>query len=246
MFMARGKYIVFAGMLALLMGGCASTPDETQMEMQAQQEAAKAAIEAAKAAVAEAKALGLAWRGTEGVLSQAQAAYDSGDYSKATRLANQARQEAETAINQYYLEKAKAMLAKAKGYGGLNREQASVLADAELAISNYEGKKAYDLLKGLLAELEAAVSTYKVISGDSLWRISGKDQIYGNPYQWPLIYKANRDQIKDADLIYPGQELSIQMNPSQADIDAAVNHAKTRGAWEVGVTEESDKAYLGL
>jgi hypothetical protein len=27
-------------------------------------------------------------------------------------------------------------------------------------------------------------------------------------------------------------------------VDAAVRHAKTRGAWSLGVTEESDKAYL--
>ena len=29
-----------------------------------------------------------------------------------------------------------------------------------------------------------------------------------------------------------------------SDIDAAVRHARTRGAWKLGVTEDSDKAYL--
>jgi len=88
--------------------------------------------------------------------------------------------------------------------------------------------------------------TYLVVRGDSLWKISGKPDIYNNPYQWPLIYKANRDKIKDADLIYPGQELAITRGNSQDDIDAAVNHAKNRGAWSLGVVEESDKAYLGM
>lgn len=93
------------------------------------------------------------------------------------------------------------------------------------------------------AEAEsAAMGSYEVNKGDHLWGISGKS--YGNPYNWPLIYKANSDKIKDADLIYPGQVLEIDSNPSDSDSAAAVNHAKTRGSWSIGVTEESDKAYL--
>ena len=88
----------------------------------------------------------------------------------------------------------------------------------------------------------AATDSYEVNQGDHLWGISGKS--YGNPYNWPLIYKANSDKIKDADLIYPGQVLDIDTNPSDADSAAAVNHAKTRGSWSIGVTEDSDTAYL--
>ncbi len=84
---------------------------------------------------------------------------------------------------------------------------------------------------------------YQVVEGDNLWNIAGKDSIYGNPYQWPLIYKANSNQIKDADLIYPGQYFYIP-NASGAEIDAAVQHAKTRGAWTIGETEASDMEYL--
>lgn len=87
--------------------------------------------------------------------------------------------------------------------------------------------------------------SYTVVSGDSLWDISAKSSVYGNPYQWPLIYKANSDQIKDADLIYPGQNLAIDTSPSDADVSAAIQHAKTRGSWTIGVVEDSDKAYLG-
>jgi len=87
-------------------------------------------------------------------------------------------------------------------------------------------------------------SVYTVDKGDSLWSIAGNSSVYGDPYQWPLIYKANRSQIKDADLIYPGQNLDIDRGASSADIDAAINHAKTRGAWAVGVAEDSDAAYL--
>ncbi len=92
---------------------------------------------------------------------------------------------------------------------------------------------------------ESGGETYSVVSGDHLWGIAAKPRIYGNPYQWPLIYKANADAIADADLIEPGQVLTIVRGSSSDDIDAAVRHAKTRGAWSLGVTEDSDKAYLG-
>ena len=87
-------------------------------------------------------------------------------------------------------------------------------------------------------------SSYEVSRGDHLWGISGKSSVYGNPYKWPLIYKANSNIIKDADLIHPGQVLDINVNPSDAESSAAINHAKTRGSWSIGVTEASDKAYL--
>jgi nucleoid-associated protein YgaU len=89
-----------------------------------------------------------------------------------------------------------------------------------------------------------ANDSYEVKRGDSLWGISGQPRIYGNPYAWPLIYKANSAKIKDADLIYPKQNFDINRSASAADVDAAVRHAKTRGAWKLGVVEASDKAYL--
>jgi len=85
-------------------------------------------------------------------------------------------------------------------------------------------------------------TAYEVNKGDHLWGISGNS--YGNPYKWPLIYKANSDKIKDADLIYPGQVFDIDSDPSDADSAAAISHAKSRGSWSLGTTEDSDKAYL--
>lgn len=44
---------------------------------------------------------------------------------------------------------------------------------------------------------------------DCLWNIAKKKSIYDNPFKWPTIYNANKDQIKDPNLIYPGQVLTI-------------------------------------
>lgn len=94
------------------------------------------------------------------------------------------------------------------------------------------------------AQPAPSTMSYNVVRGDHLWGISSKPSIYGNPYQWPLIFKANRDKIQDADLIEPGWVLTVEADPSQSDIDAAVLHAKTRGTWQLGVSEQSDTDYL--
>lgn len=144
---------------------------------------------------------------------------------------------------------------KAASVGGEWRDIGKILKKAKKALEAGDGAKCVKLANKArrqgeigyaqaLAEQTKMDNSYSVQKGDSLWKISGKDSVYGDPYQWPLIYKANRSQINDADLIYPGQDLSIDRSASSADVDAAIQHAKTRGAWAIGVTEESDKAYL--
>lgn len=44
---------------------------------------------------------------------------------------------------------------------------------------------------------------------ECLWRISAKKEVYNNPKEWRRIYEANKDQIKDPNVIYPGQKLKI-------------------------------------
>jgi nucleoid-associated protein YgaU len=49
--------------------------------------------------------------------------------------------------------------------------------------------------------------TITVKSGDSLSAIAKRE--LGDASQWRAIYEANRDQIKNPDLIYPGQVLTL-------------------------------------
>ena len=51
--------------------------------------------------------------------------------------------------------------------------------------------------------------TWKVYRGESLWRISSYPEVYGKGTEWPKIYRANQDQIKNPDLIFPNQILRI-------------------------------------
>lgn len=248
--------VVFALAFGLL-AGCATTPSEEQT-------AAEQAIAEAKAAVAESQAGGWPNAEAESLLSQAEEAYDAKDYAKATDLANKSKQY--VAASKAIFD-AKAAVAAAEAAGSSWRDTENLIGQAEKALSEGDTAKAIQLAnearrqaenalrqaeaeKARLASEAAATpaagadTSYTVSRGDSLWHISGKSSVYGNPYQWPLIYKANRSKIKDADLIYPGQQLTINRGASDADIRAAVNHAKTRGAWSLGVVEESDRAYL--
>ncbi len=66
-------------------------------------------------------------------------------------------------------------------------------------------------IKGLYREKK--IKSYTVgrwsETHDCLWNISGNTDIYGDPFQWPKIWQNNTDQIKNPDIIHPGQVLVI-------------------------------------
>lgn len=53
----------------------------------------------------------------------------------------------------------------------------------------------------------SAEKTYTIKHGDTLWGIA--EYYYGNGQQWGKIYEANKDTIKNPNLIYPGQTIRI-------------------------------------
>jgi len=51
------------------------------------------------------------------------------------------------------------------------------------------------------------LGVHTVIRHDTLWWIS--DKWYKDPVLWPSIYEINKTEIRDPDLIYPGQKFDI-------------------------------------
>jgi nucleoid-associated protein YgaU len=163
---------------------------------------------------------------------------------------------------------AKLKNARARNLGAEWEENAKIIEEAEQAAADCENVRAKILadkaeasaadaiaaMAAMEAETEAMeekaavdespyLGGYLVVSGDNLWNIAGQDTIYSNPFMWPLIYKANSGQIKDADMIHPGQYFYIP-KARGAERAAAIEHAKNRGAWTLGEAEASDLDYL--
>jgi len=162
---------------------------------------------------------------------------------------------------------AKLKNARARNLGAEWEENAKIIEEAEQAAKDCDNdrakmlaNKAEDAAAAAIASMQTEtvmveevvvveknespyIGGYLVVGGDNLWNIAGQDTIYGNPFQWPLIYKANSGQIKDADLIFPGQYFYIP-KAKGSDRSNAIAHAKNRGAWTIGETEASDLDYL--
>jgi LysM repeat protein len=71
-----------------------------------------------------------------------------------------------------------------------------------------------------------ASQRYSVAKGDTLWGIAGMQDVYGDNFQWPLVFKANRDQIQDPDIIEIGQDLAISREFGQEEVAMAIENAK--------------------
>jgi nucleoid-associated protein YgaU len=74
--------------------------------------------------------------------------------------------------------------------------------------------------------------SYVVKKGDSLWKIAARKGTLGDPFRWPLIFKANRDQIQDPDFIEAAQDLSYKKQYTKDEIQDAIKKAKLTPAFE--------------
>ena len=108
---------------------------------------------------------------------------------------------------------------------GVESEDANALQDAQGlwidgVVANDDGK--YRQAMALFEDARRYLDYYKLYAvlavytvryiperRDSLWRIAEYDFHYGDPFQWPRIWRRNRNLIQNPDLIYPGWQLII-------------------------------------
>lgn len=69
---------------------------------------------------------------------------------------------------------------------------------------------------------------YTVHRGESLPQIAAKADIYNDSSLWPLIYRANRDQIRDPRQLWPGQVLKIPRRFSREELIEAKRYSSRK------------------
>jgi nucleoid-associated protein YgaU len=81
---------------------------------------------------------------------------------------------------------------------------------------------------------------------DCLWNIAKKPDIYGDAFRWPKIWQKNREQIKNPDLIFPGQILKIPapapLTPDEETAARKYYRTKKNTAVQEGGTTDTGKS----
>lgn len=94
----------------------------------------------------------------------------------------------------------------------------------------------------------AGASQYTVSKGDSLWSIA-KQQL-GSGYRWTEIYEANKDQIKNPNLLHVGQQLTIPSTEQEPETGSSsfvtYSFAETEAGWLMGYHEDSTYIFKGI
>ncbi|HPI93807.1 MAG TPA: LysM domain-containing protein [Deltaproteobacteria bacterium] len=93
---------------------------------------------------------------------------------------------------------------------------------AEIAVKREEIQKTSEP-----SVLEVYPTIYVVKKGDTLPSIAARHEIYNDSFMWPLIYKANRDQIKDPKVLYTGQDLKV---PREVTLEEIIEARREAGA----------------
>jgi nucleoid-associated protein YgaU len=91
-----------------------------------------------------------------------------------------------------------------------NAESAEAMEKTVLIAGNVKGvsEVAADSLNA--PQQQAKVEYYTIVSGDTLSAIAKR--FLGNASDYPKIFEANREVIKDPNLIYPGQKIRIPLD----------------------------------
>lgn len=171
--------------------------------------------------------------------AEANAAYEEGDYDKAKDLALQAqenaklsddyvarmlsRQNAENAIGEArerfdWAASVDAEKRYPKDFATAKTELDA--ADSSFAAEEYDQavSHAYNVMASLSGVMDAKgfPATYEVkqlsFQTDCYWRIAAKPWVYNDPFQWPVLYAANKAAMVDPanpDLVMPGMIIVI-------------------------------------
>jgi nucleoid-associated protein YgaU len=163
-------------------------------------------------------------------LNQAESDYESQRYDLArenAELSLQLSQELPKLLEQKMLEEQNTGVNPAE-MQKVSKQAQRLLENAQLEAANIiaDAKRKADAITSRALERQYP-SSYTVKDGDKLQIIAARKEIYNDLYQWPLIYKANRDQIRDPQILFVGQQLVI---PRKVTIEEVREARRQAGA----------------
>lgn len=109
----------------------------------------------------------------------------------------------------------------------VNEQPPEVTVEEEIIVEEVPLEEIGSVLDTAMAT-KPAEETHVVTKGECLWWIAEYEDVYNDPFMWPLIYDANKDQVQDPDLIYPDQVLKIPR--SGYTVNEVESARKTAGA----------------
>lgn len=217
------RIIILVIAIAILLGGCAKPPRE---ELQAARMAVARAYTASaeELAASEYQAAGEALREGERLVRQGnyQLAREVLPYAEA--LAHQAILRAKD--EQINREQQQIQAQQQSGTGARQERKTPTTQSAPKAVNTPSPTPRLTPPVPSSPSASPPLRHFNVSVEESLWSIAARIEIYADPLLWPLIYKANRDQIKDPRRVYPGQTLSIPRDISDAELEDARQKAR--------------------
>lgn len=232
-------YILLGCALAALAAGCASTESVWRSKALAsvqqleREDAARIRPEAFRSiqdTVRMAEKLLVADDDDRLAELQYQLAYQQAQVLK-NDLAAQRAQLAEEARRKAELEQARQEEERRKKEEALKAAEEERRRKAEAAAKTAGSKTApqHDDGNGHgVKEKIAQPAVYTVRRGESLPQIAARPEIYNEAGLWPLIYRANRDQVRDPYQLWPGQVLKIPRSYSREEAVEARRQAHRR------------------
>jgi len=111
----------------------------------------------------------------------------------------------------------------------MERQRALVEEQRRAARENAEVAEGKSRVERVNPPKERPLPTYHTVKrGETLPQIAAQSDVYNDYRLWPLLYRANRDQIRDPRHIWPGQVLRIPRNLSREELSEARRYAQEK------------------
>jgi nucleoid-associated protein YgaU len=156
-------------------------------------------------------------------LNDARAAMQDSDYGDARDSLDFSLQHARRAV----------VLAEEAQARRLKEEKEQVRIEEEARLKALEERKQ----KAQSVEKKKPTPQPKKVVKSKMKVVQASDYTVG----WPLLYQANRDQIKDPRQIFPGQSLSIRRDMTETELEDARQRARESDIFPVPPSTETEQ-----